>query len=245
MELVEFIDRFYDALRKNACITFFCQCEIDYDGRAQSHLSRGDRILIIKADNTLLIHQPESNNPVNYMKPGTAYELERIESHLLLKAKNLDLKEFMNIEIYRIYDCITHVLEDGQKLELAGNEKQMSDMIKENPALISKDFKPVSREEHTKFGFIDVFGHDGKGNLVIVECKRYVGSLKCVSQLRRYVEMIKELKGTDKVQGVLASPDISSNAFEMLKKWGFEWKKVDPPKHLERYKKDQKTLGDW
>jgi hypothetical protein len=31
----------------------------------------------------------------------------------------------------------------------------------------------------------------------------------------------------------------------MLKKWGFEWKQVNPPKRLERYNKDQKNLGDW
>lgn len=245
MEFVEFIEGFYDAIRKNACVSFFCNCEIDYDGRAQTNLGRGDRLIVIKSDNTMLVHQPTSNNPVNYMKPGTAYDIERVDNHLVLKTKNLELKEFMNIEIFRVYDFISQVLEDGQKLELAGNERDMSDMIKENPRLISKDFKPLSREEHTKFGFIDVFGHDGKGNLIIVECKRYVGGLKCVSQLRRYVEKIKELKGIDNVTGILACPDISTNALDMLHKWGLDWKKVEPPKHLERYNKSQKSLFEW
>ena len=120
-------------------------------------------------------------------------------------------------------------------------------MIKANPELVSKDFKPLSREEHTKFGFIDVFGHDKKGNLVIVECKRYTASLHCVTQLRRYVEKIKELKGlkASQVKGILASPKISSNAKEMLEKWKFKWVQVHPPKRLERFSKDQKKLGNW
>ena len=33
--------------------------------------------------------------------------------------------------------------------------------------------------------------------LTIVECKRYTGDLKAVSQLRRYVEKIKSSKGID------------------------------------------------
>ena len=95
---------------------------------------------------------------------------------------------------------------------------------------------------HTKFGFIDVFGHDGKGNLVVVECKRYTASLACVTQLRRYVEKIQELKGTEQVQGVMASPDISANALAMLEQWGFTHVAVQPPKRLERFNKDQKSL---
>jgi RecB family endonuclease NucS len=144
-----------------------------------------------------------------------------------------------------VHDFISHKLEDGLKQELAGNERDMSDMIKDHPELISKDFKPLSREEHTKFGFIDVFGHDNKGNMVIVECKRYTASLQYVTQLRRYVEKISELKGIDikRVKGIMASPAISPNAKEMLEKWGHEWRQVNPPKRLERYNKDQKTLG--
>jgi hypothetical protein len=71
--------------------------------------------------------------------------------------------------------------------------------------------------------------------------------LQCVTQLRRYVEKISELKGIElkRVKGILASPSISPNALEMLKKWGFEWKHVHPPKRFERYNKDQKSLGEW
>jgi RecB family endonuclease NucS len=121
----------------------------------------------------------------------------------------------------------------------------MSDMIRDNPEVISDEFTPLSREEHTKYGFIDVFGHDKNGTLIVVECKRYAASLACVTQLRRYVERIKELKGVDAVRGVMASPKITANAQKMLHDWGFEWKRVIPPKRLERHRRGQKTLGDW
>jgi RecB family endonuclease NucS len=242
MELGEFKELFEQAIKKNHVISFFANCEIRYSGRAESELDRGDRLIVIKADNTLLVHQPKNSNPINYMKQETAYELAKEGEHLVLLARHTKLKEFMEITIYRVYDFISRNLEDGQSLELVGSEKDMSDMIKENPHLISQDFKPLSREEHTKFGFIDVFGHDKKGNLIVVECKRYVAGLDAVDQLRRYVEKIKELKGVDKVKGIIAAPQISPNALGMLKKWNFTFVDVHPPKRHERYKKDQKTL---
>jgi RecB family endonuclease NucS len=245
MEIVDFKVKFEEARTKGETVVFFCSCEIIYSGRAEAFLAQGDRIIIIKADNTLLVHQPEGGMPINYIKPGSRIELQELENHLILKAQNMENKDYLDIEIFRVHGFMSHKLEDGQKQELAGNERDMSDMIKDHPELISPDFTPLSREEHTKFGFIDVFGHDKKGNMVIVECKRYTASLQCVTQLRRYVEKISELKGIEikRVKGVLASPSISPNALEMLQKWGFEWKQVNPPKRLERYNKDQKTLG--
>ncbi|MFH1505548.1 MAG: endonuclease NucS [archaeon] len=243
MELGEFKGLFEESIKKNQVISFFANCEIKYSGRAESELGRGDRLIVIKADNTLLVHQPKNSSPVNYMKQETTYELAKEKKHLVLLARHTKLKEFMEILIYRVYDCICHTLEDGQKLELVGTEKDMSDMIKDNPKLISNDFKPLSREEHGKFGFIDVFGHDKNGTLVIVECKRYVAGLDAVDQLRRYVEKIKELKGTDKVKGIIAAPQISPNALGMLKKYKYKFKEVEPPKRLERHKKNQKTLA--
>jgi len=240
MELEDFNIELTDSLAKNEVITFFCNCEISYSGRAEAYLPRGDRLIIIKSDRVLLIHQPENGMPVNYLKPGSSIRLEKIDDGLVLRAQSE--KDFLDVEILKVYDFLSRKLVDGQKQILQGNERDMSNMLHENPSMISDDFIPLSREEHTKFGFIDVFGHDGNGNLIIVECKRFTASLACVTQLRRYVEKIKELKGIDTVKGIMASPAISANALAMLEQWGFTHVLVNPPKRLERYNRDQKSL---
>ncbi|MBD3208872.1 DUF91 domain-containing protein [Candidatus Woesearchaeota archaeon] len=240
MEQADFLELFERALAAHQVLVFFCSCEIRYSGRAEAFLPQGDRVILIKEDQTLIIHQPINGNPINYLKPGAEIRVEKHQGHLLLKAKSG--KDYLDVELFKVHDLMTKKLEDGQKQFLQGNEKDMSDMIKTQPSLISDDFRPVSREEHTKFGFIDVFGHDGKGNLVVVECKRYTASLACVTQLRRYVEKMKDLKGTGKVKGVMASPSISTNALGMLQQWGFRHVVVEPPKRLERYNKDQRAL---
>jgi len=247
MNLSEFRVIFNESLNSNKTISFFCKCRILYSGRAEAELEEGDRLIIIKSDNSLIVHQPEGSAPVNYMKAESSIEIQETNHSLILISKNQKYKDELQITITKIYGFQAQKLEDGQKITLAGSEKDMSDMIKNNPELISKDFLPLSREEHNKFGFIDVFGHDGAGNLVIIECKRYTAGLSAVEQLRRYVEKMSELKGINKnkIKGILAAPDIAKNAEEMLISWKYKFKKINPPKKLEKYNKNQKSLREF
>ncbi|MFA6072772.1 MAG: endonuclease NucS [Candidatus Woesearchaeota archaeon] len=248
MDSKKFKKEFNSSNNANKTMCIFCKCIVSYSGRAESELEEGDRLIIVKSDNSLLVHQPDGNNPINYMKAGSSLELIDLdEGSFLLKTENKKLKESLEIFISEIYEFSSYKLEDGKKITLVGNEKDMSDMIKDHPELISKDFQPLSREEHTKFGFIDVFGHDGKGNLIIIECKRYTAGISAIQQLRRYVEKIVELKGVRKetVRGIIAAPDVAKNAENMLLKFGYSFVKVEPPKRHEKAKKNQKQLGEF
>lgn len=233
------------AIQKNETIVIGCECEVEYSGRAEAFLPLGERLIVIKADNTLLVHQPEGNAPVNYMKPESKHSTVVEDGVLLLQSRNLFLKEYLDVKMTKIHFVNSHKLKDGQKIQIIGTEKDMSEMLYNNPSLISTDFKPLSMEEHTKYGFIDVFGHDSSGNLVIVECKRYCADLSAVTQLRRYVEKMKKVKGKETVRGVIAAPKITPNALKMAEDWGFSFKAVEPPKYKEKYNKDQKTLGGY
>ena len=176
------VSKLDNALEKGKCVTIFGNFSIKYSGRAESYLSDGDRIIIIKSDKTLLIHQPKGSAPINYMKENTAYRLYSEGGKSILSCSNG--KEYMTIIVNRIYSFLEHELIDGQKLQITGSEKDMSMMIFNNPGLIEAGFIPLSMEEHTKFGFIDVFGFDSLGNLVVVECKRYSADPKAVDQLK-------------------------------------------------------------
>ncbi len=233
---------FEEALTKNQSIVLGVQCEIWYSGRAEAYLPEGDRIIIIKEDNTLIVHQPKGNNPINYMKAESQHSLILTDNNLFLNSRFYPQKEFLDVKIKKVHFFHTHKLEDGKSIQIAGTEKDMSDMIFNNPSIIEKGFKPLSREEHTKVGFVDVFGYDNNNNLVIIECKRYCGDPKAVDQLKRYVEKIKKVRGIDKVRGILACPKITPNAEKMLESEGFSFVSVKPPKFQERFDKSQKNL---
>ena len=239
----KFAEKINNALSKNETVIIGCNCNVKYSGRAESFLDLGDRIIIIKSDNALLVHQPQGNAPVNYMKPNSYHNAISDENSLILKSSNLSQKEYMDILIKDIHFLNTHKLEDGHSISISGTEQDMNNMIYNNPEIIEAGFKTASQEEQTKYGFIDVLGIDKDNVLTIIECKRYCADLGAVTQLRRYVEKVKTSKGIDNVRGIIAAPKITPNAQKMLEDWGFCFKLVEPPKHLEKYKKGQKQLN--
>jgi RecB family endonuclease NucS len=245
MRLQEYATLLSDAIARNETIVIGCNCSVRYSGRAESFLEDGDRLLMIKSDNAILIHQPTGNNPINYMKPNTSHRFDMEDGKLILSSKNLPLKEFLDVNINKIHFFNTHKLEDSKKILVQGTEEDMSNMLYENPERIEEGFKPVSREEQTKYGFIDVMGVDKDGILTIVECKRYKAELAAVTQLRRYVEKIMISKGISKVRGIMAAPKITDNAKKMLEDWGYEFKSINPPKYLEEFDKKQSTLDSF
>ncbi len=234
---------FNAALSNGKSVLLSCSCSVAYSGRAESFLAEGDRIIIIKPDKTLLVHQPTGSNPINYMKEGSSHKLLRKGDGFILKSSNLPFKEYMRITISRIHSLQVLDLNDSEQIQLAGSERDMSDMIYNNPALISPDFRPLSREEHTKYGFIDVFGYDSSNTLVVVECKRYSADFSAVDQLLRYVKKVRQLRGVESVKGIIAAPKISPNALKMLQDNGCDFRSVAPPKYLEKYDSQQQKLG--
>jgi RecB family endonuclease NucS len=244
MNLQEVIVQVTESLGRGEFICLFVHCAVTYSGRAESYLPFGDRLIMIKQDRSVLIHQPEGGNPINYLRPpaNITFTYEDGDETPFIFFRASCKEDEIDVEIVQVYDVFSKRLEDGQKQELSGNEKEMSDMLRDNPHLISKDFQPLSREEHTKYGFIDVFGHLGDGTLAIVECKRYTAGLSAVTQLRRYVEKMKAAKGTEQVTGIMAAPGITSNALSMLEDWHCSFIRIDPPKRNMRGKKRQKKI---
>jgi len=51
-------------------------CMIDYKGRARSLLDWGERVIIIKRDGTLIVHQPEMREPINWQPTGSKTEFK-------------------------------------------------------------------------------------------------------------------------------------------------------------------------
>ena len=238
-----FIDDLKIAFKNKKNIILIASCSISYSGRTETFLDVGERIIFVKPDGTLLVHQNKGNTPINYMKEGTEHSLNL--EPLGIRSYNKSSKEYMDISLLEIKNLVVSSLTDNEKLQLAGSEKDMSDMIFSSPRLIEQGFKPLSREEHTKFGFIDVFGYDKDGVFVVVECKRNTANFQAVEQLERYVNKIKESKGLNNVRGIIAAPSITPKALDMLKGKNFSFCVVNPPKKLERSQVNQKVLVDY
>jgi RecB family endonuclease NucS len=104
----------------------------------------------------------------------------------------------------------------------------------ENHEAIEEGFKPIAQEKPTSKGVIDILGKDKNGNLVILELKRRRANLDAVSQLKRYVDTMKE--ETKNLRGILVAPSITENAFNLLKESGMEFREINPNKETKKRK---------
>ncbi|HDH43956.1 MAG TPA: DUF91 domain-containing protein, partial [Thermococcus sp.] len=224
----EIVDIFNRALSKEAIVNIFAHCRVFYDGRAKSKLGPGDRVIIIKPDGSFLIHQKEKREPVNWQPPGSSVGLEIKEGKIFLRSIRRKPRETLEVELLNVYLISYFQAEDYEELALTGSEAEMADLIFENPSLIEEGFRPLFKEKPVKHGIVDVLGRDKDGNIVILELKRRRADLHAVSQLKRYVEAMRE--EYERVRGILVAPSLTSGAKKLLEKEGLEFRKLAPPK---------------
>ncbi len=237
----EEIKRLVDlAFSSEALLTIFARCRVHYDGRAKSELGPGDRVILVKPDGSFLIHQNKKREPVNWQPPGSRAHLELRDKPVLVSVRRKP-RETLEVELEEVYMVSVFGAEDYEELSLTGSEAEMAELIFRNPEIIEPGFRPLFREKQIKHGIVDILGQDGEGNIVVLELKRRKAELHAVSQLKRYVEALREEYG-EGVRGILVAPALTSGAERLLRDEGLEFRKVEPPKRSNRRRGRQATL---
>ncbi len=214
------------ALRDNHTLVLVGSCSVNYDGRAGSILPEGERVIIIKPDGTLLVHQKERRDPVNWNPPGCKAKAHLSRKGLEIVSTRDKPKEVLSAIFRDVKLVASFELIDEAKLCLVGTEDDLVENAYRNPEMIEEGFKPIEKELATRYGSADIYGVDCNGNRVVVEFKRDQANLNAVDQLKRYVEELK--KKTDKqVRGILVAPRISPSALRLLEKEGLEYSKIE------------------
>jgi len=220
------------SLSSRKALFLACNCSIDYRGRARSSLGRGDRIIILKEDGTLIVHQRTGRNPVNWMPPKSRTDVRLEDGLLRLVSTKSKERERMEITIFSVKGMESFRLEDFERIEVYGTEKDFVKELLEDPSLIEKGFRLTKNERITIAGSIDISGVDSEGNPVVVEVKRSRATPQDVIQLKRYVDSLRR-KTEKRVRGILVCPSSSSRARRLLTEYGLETKRINPMR-LER-----------
>ncbi|XGI84757.1 endonuclease NucS (plasmid) [Halorutilales archaeon Cl-col2-1] len=216
-----------EALEKRRTINIIGRCEVDYDGRASSYLGVGDRVILIKPDGTLLVHQDEKRKPVNWQPPGSTAQASLYGDKLKIKSRRTSPRETISIVFEDVYQVTSMKLEDSREISLEGAEEQMQNRIMMNPDIIEEGFRAIEKERESDYGRIDVFGRDSESNPVILELKRRRVGPKAVDQLQRYVENYRE-RGYEGVRGILVAPSVTGSAMNQLEKYDLEHVELEP-----------------
>ncbi|WP_338603950.1 endonuclease NucS [Sulfolobus tengchongensis] len=205
-------------------LVIFATCEVKYKGRAESKASESPRLIILKPDGTVIIHESVKREPLNWQPPGT--QIDIINGYpLKIVAERKRPNEIIEIVLKEVFYITSSIVREGDFM-IKGREIDVVNMVMQNPNLVEEGFHPFAREYKTPYGKVDLVGMDKNGNFVLVEVKRSKAQLSAVSQLYRYYLYVKEVKG-EKVRGILMAPAITNHAEDLLRKLNLEFIKYD------------------
>jgi RecB family endonuclease NucS len=202
-------------------------CHVHYAGRANSTLEPGERLLIIKSDGSLLVHRPTGYEPVNWQPAGGAFHVQIKEEGLEVHGVRQKPRETVRVTFSEVFLVSALALSDSGDFLLHASEDDMHRAILLKPDLLEEGFKPISWEKHVEPGFVDIYGEDKNGKLVIVEVKRRTASKEAALQLAKYIEPIKA-KINREVRAVLVAPSLGKDMQRLLTTMGLEFKALDP-----------------
>ncbi len=235
-ELAEAAVSIEKALAQRRTLVVAGECRVVYAGRASSTLEYGERLLIVKSDGSLLVHRPVGYEPVNWQPSGSVFHMEVKDGTLEVHGVRQKPRESVKVTFKTILGVTALYLQDSGEFTLHASEDDMHRAILLKPSMLEEGFKPISWEKHVEPGFVDIYGEDKDGNLVIVEVKRKTASKEAALQLAKYIEPIKA-KVNKPVRAVLVAPALGKDVQRMLESMGLEFVALDPKECAQVLKK--------
>ncbi len=217
------------AVLERKAVILVGNCWVDYEGRASSKLEPGERIVLIKEDGSVLVHRPAGYEPVNWQPAGCLFQTRVTRGVLWIRAIHSKPSESISIMFDRVYLLSAMGLVDRGEFFLYASEEDMQKAILLNPSLLETGFEPISYEKKIEPGFMDVYGVDRDGKLVVVEIKRKTAGRNAALQLAKYVDFVKKTVNRE-IRGVLVAPRLAKGVQKLLATLGLEFKVLEPKK---------------
>ena len=226
-DALKFIEKNHKSKADKTLLLLIGDCMIDYRGRARSFLDWGERMIMIKQDGAVLVHQPVMREPVNWQPTGSKTDFSVKDDDLILRSHHKSPPEKMKITFRSIQLITASSLRDNAKLVISGMEADVVNSIISNPEIIEQGLRISKREKHVKSGMIDLYGYDVNHTPVVIEVKRSIANISAVQQLRMYVSDIKKDVDEAKVRGILCAPRIPDMVKKLLSDYDLEWQEVE------------------
>jgi RecB family endonuclease NucS len=183
------------------------RCSVDYAGRLSAHLPLATRLLIVKADSSVLVHSDGgSYKPLNWMSPPC--RLAEEPGRWVVTGKS---GETLTIGIEEIISDSSFDLGLDPGLQKDGVESHLQELLAAQMQVLGEGWRLVRREYPTAIGPVDLMCRDGLGASVAIEVKRRA-EIDGVEQLTRYLDLLNRDPLLAPVSGVLAAQEIRPQA---------------------------------
>jgi endonuclease len=207
-----------------------CRCAVSYTGRASAFLPEATRLVMVKADGTVMVWSDADGykvKPLNWMTPPTAIDFEGEPLERIVVRKRAGASEDrLEIDVAELLSEVGIELDQSAGLEKDGVEVHLQEALAERPGAIEDGLRLVRREWPTDIGPVDLICRDSAGRWVAVEIKR-VGTIEAVEQLTRYLERIRLDQARSRCRGILAAERLKPQALTLASARGIECVEVD------------------
>jgi RecB family endonuclease NucS len=190
------------------------RCSVDYVGRLTAHLPESIRVIMVKADGSVLIHSDGgSYKPLNWMSPPCTTRIVTSNDDGIGEIWTVENKagEQLVISMHEVLHEHDHDLGVDPGLVKDGVEAHLQRLLAMHVQVLGAGWTLVRREYPTAIGPVDLLCRDSRGAAVAVEIKRR-GEIDGVEQLTRYLELLNRDPLLAPVAGVFAAQEIKPQA---------------------------------
>ena len=195
------------------------RCSAHYTGRLSAHLPLATRLLVLKADGSVLLHSDGgSYKPLNWMSPPCSTAVVAPEPEAAARGvsqvwvvQHAKSDDRLAVEVHEVLHDSSHELGVDPGLVKDGVEAHLQELLAEQVHLVGAGHVLVRREYPTAIGPVDLLVRDPSGGTVAVEVKRR-GDIDGVEQLTRYLELLSRDPLLAPVRGVFAAQEIKPQA---------------------------------
>ena len=195
------------------------RCSVDYAGRLAAHLPLATRLLLVKADGSVLVHSDGgSYKPLNWMSPPCKLTVSQpdedaaghgvVETWTVQQTKTDDR---LIVSLHEVLHDSQHDLGVDPGLIKDGVEAHLQKLLAEQVNRLGEGWSLVRREYMTAIGPVDLLVRNATGGSVAVEIKRR-GDIDGVEQLTRYLELLNRDPLLSPVAGIFAAQEIKPQA---------------------------------
>jgi hypothetical protein len=202
------------------------QCSVDYAGRLAAHLPSAKRLLIHKADGSVLVHSDGgSYKPLNWMSPPCTVKEEPGLWTVTNKAG-----ETLQIRLEEVFHDSAHVLGVDPGLRKDGVESHLQELLAAQIERLGNGYRLIRREYPTPIGPVDIMCREPEIATVTVEFDHFAASAE--------TDRADGTDGTDGADPAETADAAEPAAAKKAKHWAVEIKRratIDAVEQLTRY----------
>ena len=204
-------------------------CSVDYSGRLDAHLERAMRLLMLKADGSVLVHSDGgSYKPLNWMSPPCTLREREPDAteidqgvHHVWDVEHSKSSDHLTIRIFEVCSELSLDLGIEPGLVKDGVEAHLQELLAQQVERLGDGMRLIRREYPTAIGPVDLMVLDPDGVHIAVEVKRR-GEIDGVEQLTRYLELLGRDSTLQPIRGIYAAQEIKPQARTLAEDRGIE-----------------------